>query len=179
MFVRKSSPETTINVHRYTVEKHGSHNQSSHGRRGGKGGGSSGSSFDQSDDGAKEISDVKISQVQSDIASAQDRFKAFDQDTSTGRNNYDALDGDDQDLISTALRSIKLGQGNLSAAKKTKNKSAKEKALGKATENLTDAFDTIDNATSEKLRSVNSFLDRALDRLDNLTGEESGSNPSF
>lgn len=40
MFVRKSTPETTILLHRETLEKHGSHNQSSHGRKGS--GGSSG-----------------------------------------------------------------------------------------------------------------------------------------
>lgn len=44
MFVRKSLPETTILLHRETVEKHGSHNQASHGRRGGGGGGGGGAS---------------------------------------------------------------------------------------------------------------------------------------
>jgi len=38
MFIRKSLPETTILLHRETIEKHGSHNQASHGRRGGRGG---------------------------------------------------------------------------------------------------------------------------------------------
>jgi hypothetical protein len=42
MFVRKSLPETTILLHRETIEKHGSHNQASHGRKGS--GGNSGAS---------------------------------------------------------------------------------------------------------------------------------------
>lgn len=42
MFVRKSLPDTPIVLHRYTVEKHGSHNQASHGRRGGSSSSSSG-----------------------------------------------------------------------------------------------------------------------------------------
>lgn len=39
MFVRKSSKDSTPVLHRLVVEKHGSHNQSSHGKGGGKGGG--------------------------------------------------------------------------------------------------------------------------------------------
>ena len=47
MFVRKSLPDTPVVLHRYTVEKHGSHNQASHGRKGGRGSGGGGASSAQ------------------------------------------------------------------------------------------------------------------------------------
>lgn len=40
MFVRKAATETTVLLHRETIQKHGSHDQKTHGR-GGKGGGGS------------------------------------------------------------------------------------------------------------------------------------------
>lgn len=39
MFVRKATKDQQILLHRETLEKHGAHDQSSHGRKGGKGGG--------------------------------------------------------------------------------------------------------------------------------------------
>ena len=44
MFVRKSTDNSTPILHRLVVEKHGSHNQKSHGKGGGKGGGGGSSS---------------------------------------------------------------------------------------------------------------------------------------
>lgn len=53
MFVRKSSKDSNLLLHRLVVEKHGSHNQSSHGRKGGGGGGGGGSASSPEADKAR------------------------------------------------------------------------------------------------------------------------------
>jgi len=58
MFVRKSSKDSTPLLHRLVVEKHGSHNQSSHGKKGGGGDGGSGSDYLDAQNEA--ISEAKV-----------------------------------------------------------------------------------------------------------------------
>ena len=58
MFVRKSTTDTNVVLHRETLQKHGSHDQSSHGRKGGKGGGGGGAGGNQSHIG-EAISEAK------------------------------------------------------------------------------------------------------------------------
>ena len=43
MFVRKATTDTSVLLHRETIQKHGSHDQKTHGRKGGGGGGGGGS----------------------------------------------------------------------------------------------------------------------------------------
>jgi hypothetical protein len=60
MFVRKSTKDTPIVLHQVVVQKHGSHNQSSHGKKGGGGsGGGGGSASSSSTSSNSKMSDAK------------------------------------------------------------------------------------------------------------------------
>jgi hypothetical protein len=90
MFVRKSSKDSTPLLHRLVVEKHGSHNQSSHGKKGGggDGGGGSGSpspiaSSEASDKARTTTAKVLVD----DMSAAEDAIDGVADRMSSNRDN--------------------------------------------------------------------------------------------
>ncbi len=109
MFVRKSTNETTVLLHRETLQKHGSHDQKTHGRKGGGGGGSGGgASGDSSQQKAFE------EKVKSEISQLADRAKSIDDDLS---NN--PQDDRTRDRAKSAMNGVRQEIENASGGKTT------------------------------------------------------------
>jgi hypothetical protein len=90
MFVRKSTKDSTPILHRLVVEKHGSHNQSSHGRKGGGGGGGGGSASPEASSEASDKARTTTAKVLVD-------------DMTEAENQLDNMRGDRLSNAETAL----------------------------------------------------------------------------
>jgi len=153
MFVRKSLPETEILLHRETVEKHGSHNQASHGRRGGGGSGGASSGDRQ----------PNVGRLASRGESIQNRLENVQW--------KEDLDYKDSNIYSDVLGEIKSGVRYLSSAK-GKEKIAANKLLGQAKDNLLRARDRLLLADSGRLVRIGDSVDSLIDSISTMTKAE-------
>lgn len=130
MFVRKSLPDTPVVLHRYTVEKHGSHNQASHGRKGGRGssgggGGGGGSKQSSYDRKLGEVRDDK--RVSAAVADLDKLSKDIDKERAKVKNGPAMVERDDYTrpkakvlaALDTAQKKIDGDKEKLVAAVKT------------------------------------------------------------
>ena len=77
MFVRKSTKDSTPLLHRLVVAKHGSHNQSSHGRGSKGGGGGGGGSASSTNDTGRGRDDKLVDDLANDVEDLKGRLDTF------------------------------------------------------------------------------------------------------
>lgn len=115
MFVRKSSKDSTPLLHRFVVVKHGSHNQSSHGRKGGGGGGGGGGSASSpvNSPEADKARSIRASLLEDDMTEAENQL-----DDAEGEN----LSNAETVQIDRAIDRIAEAKKNFGEAKTLKGK---------------------------------------------------------
>lgn len=192
MFVRKATKEQQILLHRVTLEKHATHDQSSHGRKGGKGGGggsgvsvtpeqqrqldevnqiSSEPGF-QSEDGAgdppKRNNQMISSTLQGQVSNAENKLSDFDEKTSSGSRKFEALSDEDQQTVRSASKNIAAGRSLAREAKSAKTDKAYRSKLGSANNKFDRAMDSLMGAENSRLQSAGLDISRAMDKFDAL-----------
>ena len=168
MFVRKATTDTSVLLHRETIQKHGSHDQKTHGRKGGGGGGGAGGS---SSDSASNITDDQMRSVVNQIENAENKISDFDETKPGGQQKFDSLSGEDQDIVGAAGSFASKARSNLRSGLKTKNENARRGALNTANKNLTRAFEELEGAENGRLRSAMGNIETALGKIDELLSE--------
>ena len=161
MFVRKSTTDTNVILHRETLEKHGSHDQKTHGRKGGGGGSGGGGPSTQS---APNIEGM--TSVNNMVANAESRLKDFDQSSSSGEQRYQNLSDNDRDIVESANYSIKQGKSLLRNAKSAKSPDAQRKKIQQASDKFGEAYSELSSADNGRLVSAGGFIDTVLEKLD-------------
>lgn len=169
MFVRKANTDTSVLLHRETLQKHGSHDQKTHGRKGGGGGG--GGDVGQSDVGSssatpKRNNEAISSILQGQVANAENKLSNFD--ASRGGKKYDTLSEDDQSIWERASTEISAGRKLLGDAKRAKTDKEYRNKLSRASEKFDNAFQELEGAENSRLLSAGSNLDTALGKIENL-----------
>lgn len=167
MFVRKTTTDTSVLLHRETIQKHGSHDQKTHGRKGGGGGSGGGGGGSGSD-----ITDGQMRSVVNQIENAQNKISDFVGTKPGGQQRFDDLSNEDQDIVGAAGSLASKANSNLRSGLQTKNQNARRVALNTASENLNRAFEELEGAENERLRSAMGNIETALDKIDELLSAE-------
>jgi hypothetical protein len=155
------------------VEKHGSHNQSSHGRRGAGGGaGGAGGGFDapgrggNTDSAGREINAQRDDQLVSKaIDDTEDVYNEIDNLSDENDPSFiDNFSDDDDMIIDESLDSLKEAQQNLQNAYDAPNMTKHYDSLENAQVRLDETYDALKNADNRTLKSL-------ADKVDDIGGE--------
>ena len=170
MFVRKATTDTSVLLHRETVQKHGSHDQKTHGRKGGGGSGGSGSSGGGSM--APKIDNDKIRSVRRNLEDAEYQLSTFDASKPGGGQRYDGLSEDDQSIWDSATTEISRGSKLISQAKASTTEREYRSKLSEAAEKFDNAFQELNGAKHSRLLRARNSMESALEKVEALSSPE-------
>lgn len=152
MFVQKPTKESTLVLHRLVVEKHGSHNQSSHGGKGGgKGGGGGGGSSSAPSGDSKENKQA----VGNAVKGYEDAKETFEYEV----NNLRGETPSDSRTIASARKDIDSAMTDFKQAKSLTGEKQKSK--------LQSASNKFDNGLTkiDKISVRNDVVQRVMDSI--------------
>jgi len=148
------------------IEKHGSHNQSSHGRRGGglsgRGGGYDSTGRPIGDQGARDNEFLSSQKV--DVDDAHDTLDEF---ANEKHENFKFdLSQNDESIIDDASEGLKNASENIELAHGVKDYTRHREYVQSAINDLEGARDSLENADDLDIKSVGNDIDGIIDTMD-------------